>query len=105
MRLILFTLLIACGKKAETTVSSSSSTTETTETTETSSSSTIDASDATKISVSTKSNTPNASLTASPTNSIEIKAIVRPADEAEETKEVLPLPEDSEGIDDTVDND
>ena len=99
MKSIIFALLIGCGKKAETTASTN---------TETEKNETVTSGDAQIISVSPVSNTSGGAVSASPTNSIEIKAIVRPAEETEETEEteeVLPLPEDSKGIDDTVDND
>jgi len=99
MKSIIFALLIGCGKKAETTASTS---------TEAEKNEVVSSDDAQVISVSPVSNTSGGAISASPTNSIEIKAIVRTANsegETEAEEEVLPLPDDADDINDTVNPD
>ena len=92
MHAIILGLIIGCGKKTDTTSTS----------TETEQPVSVNKDNVQTISLAPNSNT----STGSPTNSIEIKAIVRPVDAETEKKEedVLPLPEDADDIDDTVDS-
>lgn len=96
MHAIILGLIIGCGKKTDTTSTS----------TETEKSATVNKDGVQTISLTPNSNTSTGTASASPTNSIEIKAIVRPKDaETEKTEEeILPLPEDADNIDDTVDS-
>ena len=93
---MIFVLLIGCGKKTDTTSTSA----------ETEQTAIINKDEVQTISLSPNSNTKGNTVSASPTNSIEIKAIVR-SDNAETEKkdeDILPLPEDADNIDDTVDS-
>ena len=92
MHAIILGLIIGCSKKTDNATSAN------TETTSTETTSTV-MPDTTTVNKSTTS--------VSPSNSIEIKAIVRPKDaETEKSEEeILTLPEDADNIDDTVDPD
>jgi len=95
---MIFSLLIGCGKKTDATSST---------TTEAEQSVTVNEDNVQTISLSPNANTTGGTVSASPSNSIEIKAIVRPDNtetKTEKKEEVLPLPEDEEDIDDTVDS-
>ena len=97
MKSIIFALLIGCSKKTETSSSAN---------VETENSAATNKDDVQIISLSPNSTTKGDPVSASPTNSIEIKAIVRPeTTETTEEKEDLPLPEDADDINDTVDPD
>ena len=88
MHAIILGLIIGCSKKTDNATSAN------TETTSTETTSTVMPDTTTVNNVS-------------PSNSIEIKAIVRPKDaETEKSEEeILTLPEDADNIDDTVDPD
>ena len=96
MKSIIFALLIGCGKKTDTTSTS----------TETEQSVPASKDDVQTISLAPNSTTLGGTPSVSPSNSIEIKAIVRPDNTETEKKEedILPLPEDADDIDDTVDS-
>ena len=98
MLYMIFSLLIGCGKKTDTTSTS----------TEAEQTVTVNEDNVQTISLSPNANTTGGTVSASPTNSIEIKAIVRPASTETKTEkkdeDILPLPEDADNIDDTVDS-
>jgi len=98
MLYMIFSLLIGCGKKTDTTSTS----------TETEQTVTVNEDNVQTISLAPNANTTGGTVSASPTNSIEIKAIVRPANTETKTEkkeeDTLPLPEDADDIDDTVDS-
>ena len=98
MLYLIFSLFIGCGKKTDTTSTS----------TQAEQTATVSEDNVQTISLSPNANTTGGVVSASPTNSIEIKAIVRPANSETETEkkeeDILPLPEDADDIDDTVDS-